>query len=455
MKKKLSTMFGLLAAVSFAFGQAQNPECMQNLSIFAEHAKVKNYEAAYEPWKMVFENCPDLHYATYAYGEKILKDRIKNDEANKPVYIESLMTVYEKGPEYFPKRYTKAGSMIDVALLKFDNDMANDEELFNLLDEAFKEDQANFKNPKAMYLYFSTLVDLHNAGKKDLQEVFDTYDAVTGKIDVENRELAEIILKYVEKDSAGTLTSKEKRALKNARINGESYEKISGSIDSKLGALADCENLIPLYEKNFEERKGDADWLRGAAGRMDAKGCTSDAMFVKLVEALDAIEPSASSKYFLGSLYEERGETTKAMDYFKQSIDLETDKFKKSNKLLSIATKAKKKGQKSTANKYARQALSVNPSEGRAYMLIASLIADSANECGSTTFEKKAVYWRAAEMARKAGQVDPSMGNSAAKAASAYEGRAPSRSEIFNSGMQGQSIKFSCWIGGSVKVPSL
>ncbi len=448
-------VLGLLAAASFAYGQAQNPECMQNLSIFAEHAKVKNYEAAYEPWKMVFENCPDLHYATYAYGEPILKDRIKNDEANKPEYINTLMEVYDKGPQYFPKRYTKAGSMIDIALLKFDNDMATDEELYELLDKAFKEDQENFKNPKAMYLYFSTLVDLHGAGKKDLQEVFDTYDAVTGKIESENRELAEIILKYVEKDSAGTLTAKEKRALKNARINGESYEKISGSIDSKLGALADCDNLIPLYQKNFEERKGDADWLRGAAGRMDAKGCTSDPMFVKLVEALDAIEPSASSKYFLGSLYEEKGDNSKALDYFKQSVDLETDKYKKANKLLSIASKARNRGQKTTAYKYARQAIDVNPSEGRAYMMIAGLYADSANECGSTTFEKKAVYWKAAEMARKAGQVDPSMGNSASSAASAYEGRAPSRSEIFNSGLQGQTIRFNCWVGGSVKVPSL
>lgn len=455
MKKKLSIMLGLLAAVTFAYGQAQNPECMQNLSIFAEHAKVKNYEAAYEPWKMVFENCPDLHYATYAYGEAILKDRIKKDEANKPAHINSLMEVYEKGPQYFPKRYTKAGSMIDIALLKFDNDMATDEELFNLLDEAFKEDSENFKNPKALYLYFSSLVDLHKAGKKDLQEVFDTYDAVTGKIEEENRELAEIILKYVEKDSAGTLNAKEQRALKNARINGESYEKISGSVDSKLGALADCENLIPLYQKNFEERKGDADWLRAAAGRMDAKDCTGDPMFVKLVEALDALEPSAQSKYFLGSLYEERGESSKAMDYFKQSVELETDKYKKSNKLLSIAFKAKKRGQKTTAYRYARQALDANPSEGRAYMLIAGLYADSANECGSTTFEKKAVYWKAAQMARKAGQVDPSMGNSASKAASAYEGRAPSRSEIFNSGLQGKTIKFSCWVGGSVTVPSL
>lgn len=454
MRKRLSILLGLIGAVGTAFGQG-NPECMQNLSIFAEHAKVKNYQAAYEPWKMVFENCPELHYATYAYGENILKDKIKSDPANKEVYTKQLIAVYENGPKYFPAKFTKAGSIIDQSLFKYEEKLATDEELFNMLDKAYQEDRANFKNPKALYLYFSTLVDLHSAGKKDLQEVFDTYDDVTGKIEEENQELAETILTYVEKEDAGTLTSKEKRMLDAARTNGESYEKISASIDSKLGKLADCDNLIPLYQKNFEANKNDATWLKRAAGRMDAKDCTGDPMFVKLVEALDKLEPSAQSKYFLGSLYEQQGNASKAMDYFKQSVDLETDKYKKSVKLYGIAVKASKKGQKSTALSYANQALQANPSFGNAYLLIASLYAGSANECGSTPFEKRAIYWKAAEVARKAAQVDPSLSGKASAAAAGYAGRAPSKSDIFSSGMAGKTITFNCWVGGSVKVPNL
>ena len=55
---------------------AQNSEeCMQNLSIFAEYAKVKNYDEAYEPWMSVREECPSLNVAIFSYGERILKDR--------------------------------------------------------------------------------------------------------------------------------------------------------------------------------------------------------------------------------------------------------------------------------------------------------------------------------------------------------------------------------------------
>ena len=51
------------------FTQLSTNECMENLSIFAESAKIKNYQAAYEPWKIVIDNCPKLNVATYQFGE--------------------------------------------------------------------------------------------------------------------------------------------------------------------------------------------------------------------------------------------------------------------------------------------------------------------------------------------------------------------------------------------------
>ena len=37
------------------------------------------------------------------------------------------------------------------------------------------------------------------------------------------------------------------------------------------------------------------------------------------------------------------------------------------------------------------------------------MYADSANDCGDTQFNKRAVYWLAADFARKAGNVDNSL----------------------------------------------
>ena len=88
-------------------------------------------------------------------------------------------------------------------------------------------------------------------------------------------------------------------------------------------------------------------------------------------------------------------------------------------------------------------------------MLIASLYASSANDCGDNQFEKRAVYWLAANIAQKAGRVDASIRKLANRTRESYLGRAPSKTDIFTEGNEGTSIKFNCWINASVKVPKL
>lgn len=443
----------MLTGLSMA--QAQNPECMTNLSIYAEHAKVKNYDAAYEPWKMVYESCPDINKANFSYGERILEHKIeKSSGAEKDGYIQELLSLYDNSIKYFPKNYSAADVAIDKALLLYDNKMASDEQLFSMLDKAFKEDRENFTNPKALYLYFSSLVDLHGAGKKDLQDVFDTYDDVTAKLDEENQKLTDVVTKLLPKDSLGTLTKKESSVLRAATVNSESFGKVASSVDSKLGALADCDNLIPLYEKNYEAKKGDVKWVKSAVGRMFSKDCTDDPMFRKLFEAQLALDPSADAYMYGGVLKQKSGDHKGAIADFNKAVELETDSYKKSNILYKIATTVRRSSA-SQARNYALKAIDANPANGKAYLLIANLYAGSANDCGSTPFEKRAIYWKAAEMARKAGRVDPALSSHASQTAASYDAKAPTKEMIFNSGMAGKTITFSCWVGGSVKVPSL
>ena len=456
MKKEfyllVTMVFGLSGA---AIAQSQNPECMTNLSIYAEHVKVKNYDAAYTPWKMVYETCPGINKANFSYGERILKDKIdKASGAEKKAFIDDLLKLYDQSLEYFPKDYSLADVASDKASLLYDNKMADDAELYAMLKEAFEKDRENFDNPKALYLYFSSLVDLHGAGKQELQTVFDVYDDVTEKIEEENEKYLAQIKKLLPKEEAGTLTSKEKRRLRAYNSYSENYGKITGSIESKLGALADCENLVPLYEKNFAEKKGDIDWVKRAVGRMFAKECTDDPLFRKLFEAQLALEPSASAYLYGGTLKAKEGDNQGAISDFDKAAELETNARKKSDILYKAATIARKFS-KQQARSYAQKAIDANGSNGKAYLLIANLYASSANQCGSTPFEKRAVYWRAADMARRAARVDPSLSGRASQAAASYDAKAPSKTDIFQSGMAGKKVSFSCWVGGSVTVPSL
>mgnify|MGYP001791707637 FL=1 len=448
-------MFAVIMSMGLSMAQAQNPECMTNLSIYAEHAKVKNYDAAYEPWKMVYESCPDINKANFSYGEKILKYKIKNSSgADKDGFIQDLLELHENSAKYFNDKYPVGVVNTKKALLLYENKMASKEELYNMLGEGFNNDKKNFKNPKALYLYFSSLVDLHGEGKKDLQEVFDVYDDVTEKVEEENKKLTSVIKTLLPKDSLGTLTSKDQRRLKAATTNSKSYGKIATSIDSKLGALADCGNLIPLYEKSFDDKKTDVNWVKRAVGRMFSKECTDDPLFSKMVKVQAELDPSADVYVYLGTLEAKNGDNKAAITDFNKAVELETDPYRKSNILYKIATIVRRNS-KSQARNYAQKAINANPANGKAYLLIASLYAGSANACGTSAFEKRAIYWRAAEMARKAGRVDPSLSGRASKSASSYAAKAPTKEMIFSSGMAGKTVSFNCWVGGSVKVPNL
>jgi len=457
MKTKIYFIAILLTSfIGVSNAQAQNPECNTNLSIFVEHAKVKNYDAAYEPWKMVYETCPKLNWATFAYGERILKHKIdKASGAEKDAFIQDLLKMYDASLTTFPNKAKLAVVIIDKVMVKREHDMISDDEIYTDLTKAYTEDKANFKDPRALYLYFSSLVDLHNAGKKDLQEVFDIYDDVTVKIEEENEKLTDRIAKLLPKEEDGSITTKEKRRLKADGTNSESFGKIIGSIDGKLGPLADCNNLIPLYEKGFDQNKGDVKWVKRAVGLMYDKECTDDPMFSKLVELQAQLDPSANAYVYLGGLKLKNGDTKGALADFDKALELETDAKKASKIAYKVAVTNRRKGSNSTAYKYARKAIDLDSSNGKAYLLIAGVYAASANNCGKTTFDKRAMYWRAADMARQGGRVDPSIGGSANRAVASYSAKAPTKEMIFQEGMAGKTVSFNCWVGGSVKVPSL
>ena len=462
---KLIKSFQLIAViffnVNYVISQALE-DCAQSLSIFAEFAKVKNYDSAFEPWMMVRENCSKINPAIYSYGERILKDKIKKTSGDeKEFFKKDLLKLYDEWVENFPKQRNKTiiGKIISSkAQTMLDYKMADLKTIYEVFDDAFKLDAESFSNPKHLYNYFKTLYNRYknNENGVSMELLINKYEELSEKFDIESVKLSkklDIILK--KEDEGSIITSRETR-------NKRAYESQSNAIGTFLRNLdliiqkeATCENLVPLYRKNFEEKKNDVVWLKRAVNRMDGKECSDDPFFVTLVETWYGIEQSAGTAYYLGLLKDKTGESNEALKYYKESIALETDKYKKAKILLKISNRFKKVGRKVSSRTYALRALSNQPSLGRAYLLISSLYADSANDCGENQFNKRAVYWLAAQTASKAGKVDASLKKIASKAVKSYNGRAPTKTDIFTEGNEGSVIKIDCWIKSSVKVPKL
>ena len=450
----------LLVATNFSFAQ-QNEDCMLNLTLFSDYYKSKKYDEAYTPWKKLRTECPPkFNLAPYKYGEKVLEHKIDNSSGEeKKGYINEYMALLDDGNVNFQKDYPLGEVFEKKGVMMYDNQEIlgkTDMDIYSTFDKAYTQDPDNFTSTKGLYVYFTKTVDLFKANQFELQQVFDKYDDISEQLIKLNEQFTVSVNKFVEKEEAGqTLTSKEDKYKTYYFAKIEANDKISGSLDSYLGQLANCENLIPLYEKQFEEKGTDPVWLKRAVSRMYNKECIDDPLYIKLVKAYDAASPSADTKYFLATILLKQGKTKEAEDYLSQSYDLETDKLKKARLAKRIAANFKKRGSYSTARNYYREALKLNPSDGTPHLYIASMYSQSANNCGDSNFNKRAVFWYAAQEARKAGQVDPNLKSNAAQAAASYEANAPTKSEIFTEGNQGQTIQIGCWIGGSVVVPSI
>ena len=453
MKTKLTLL--LIATASF-FTQAQNTEaCTETLSLMTTSVKSKDV-SGYDYLTTLRKDCPSFHKSIYSQGEFAIKLKIEKatNPGDKEKYVRDLLKFYDEHDQYFPNN--GAGNKMKKGLALFENKVGTSDEVFQLLDVAFKTDYANFKYAKAIYVYFEILVNNHKANKGiELQQVFDKYDDLTKKLDEEEEELSNEKDVLLNKEEAGqALTDKENARKARLENNLDIFENVRNDMDNVILELSTCAKLIPFYQKGFEQNKTNEEWLKRATNRLEAKECDSDPLFSKMSEALYKLNPSAEAAEKLGVVEYQRKNMTKAMEYFNQAANLHTDNTKKANIYYKIASLYSKSNKVQSRN-YARKALQVKPSYGKAYLLIASLYGSSINECGNDQFEKRAMYWLAAQYCSKAAAVDSTIKAKANNDAAKYRAAAPSKTEIFQSGKAGQRIAFNCWVGESIVVPNL
>jgi tetratricopeptide (TPR) repeat protein len=459
MKTKITLIIAFLFLASTPI-IAQNEQDLETLSIFSELVKSKNYTAAYTPWMELRNRNPKFNKAIFVYGERILNYKIDNSEGDEKIsFINDLLKLWKERKSVFPNVTPSGTYLAKACQLEYDyRKLLNKtkEELYTAFDTAYTTDSKTFTNPKSLYTYFSLIVDLYDSKSKTAQQLFSKYDDISEKVEFEVKNYTNKRNAFLDEEGqVKQLGAKDARKVKSYDSYLRAYDKIAGSIDTKLGARANCENLIPLYSKDFEEFKNDGVWLQRAMNRMYAKECNDDPLFVKIVEQKNSLEPNADTAFYLGILKDKAGKSSEALNYYNQAVELELDKFEKSKILYKIATNFKKKGRYGQARSYYMKALKANPSMGRAHLAIASMYAKSANNCGTDNFSKRAVYWLAAKEAAKAGRIDPTMKKNASKSIANYEAKAPTKSEIFSSGRAGQVIKVECWIQRSVTVPTL
>jgi len=425
----------MIAAVSGVKAQADK-DCTIKYNLFKGNVTTSKFAEAKPDLEFLMTTCPTLSVNIYKYGAKVA-DKTSDHDLYKKVYETRLANFPKKG-------VAKAHS--DYATYLAKNNLASNDEVFRILEKAYEISPKDM-GVKNIYKYFEGVTEKNK--DTNPQKVFDTYDdvmeSVGEKLDDYNKKIPPLMAK----DSAGTISAKDKKRLKAYITNSKALGTVEGGLDAKISTIATCERLIPIYTRDFDANKDNSVWLKRAVSRMYNKGCKTDPLFEKLAVRYSEVSPSADACSFVAAILEKNGKTAEAKQKRKECFDLETDPSKKAKIKLREAQGAG--GSRGRALAY--EALKYNPNLGKAYLYIASLYAKSANSCGSSVFEKKMVFVAALNKARKAQSVDPGCG--AGRYISSYKKNAPSKKEIFTQGVApGSSHKVGCWIGETVRVPN-
>ena len=451
MKKRIILLVNLFLFLGLQLVNAQANECTIKYNLFKGDYQSKKYDDAFVNWMFLMDNCQKLSINTYKLGDKLAQIRFK-DAADKTEAAALVKRVYQQRLENFPTK-DPAKVHSDYATFLVKNKLASDDEVFEILQLAYSIDP-NRMGVKNIYRYFQGITDANK--DTNPQKVFDTYDDVLESVGEKLIDYAKKLKVLNDKVEAGQeLDKKEKRKLRAYTINSKALGQVESGLDNIIIVLSTCDRLIPLYERDFEINKTNAKWLKRAVSRMFNKECTDDPLFEKLAIAYAEASPSADAYSFVAGVLAKKGDVSGAEEMRMKAFELETDLFKKANFKLKFAQSAKKRGQKSKARQLAREAISLNPNMGRAYLFIASLYATSVNSCGTNEFEKRMTYVAAYNKAVRASKVDPSMSSVARKFIRNYKANFPSKKVIFTEGVkEGDTFKVKCWINESVKITS-
>jgi len=450
--KTLAVIVFLLTGITSLLAQdkyGDKPEeCKMNLSLFHESVKAKNFKEAIEPWKSCFDNCPKASIYIYTDGLKIAKDKIAKGDASG---VEMVNTIYAQRIENYPT--TNLGKVYSDWAKFLITQKAPESEIFEKLELAYKSDPAGM-SAKNIFRYFQKITDKYK--DTDVQLIFNTMDDV---IDAVNKKINKYTSEYTNLntkiENGEELSKKEKSRVKSKfyEINLSGLGKIEGGLNGIVNDLMTCERLIPLYRKNYELHKTDAVWLKRAAVKLNKKGCDNDALYVDIVESWAQADQSVNVWKYLEKIYRKQGRIAEADALGEKIFNMGTP-MDKANFVYSQASDLSKRGKLSQARKKAREALSYVPSYGKAYLLIASMYAKSANSVGTDELSKRMVYVAAANKARQAMRANPSLTSRAKKYIKSYSAQFPSKTLLFNKNLKsGASHKVGGWIGETVRIP--
>lgn len=401
-----------LGAVSFSQdGSSSQPtECMRFKAIAGNAYKVKEYEKVTWAYVKALNECGSLglaFYKPFVYAvQKSMADA--TDEADKTAYLDTLIMVYQSAQKEHGIQKDWQNNLAYSYLKQ------GAPEAMQKADTAY-DIGVHFEGPKVnkgyLQQYYQNLYNLW------VQE----QDKKT-KATYKKRLISDyfVLSGYVDKGDMGA----------------EILEFLSNYFDR---AVTDCESILPEISNYMTALPQDVETKKATVKNfmklLEKKNCTKSKEYELLVDTIIAIDPSTDAVIAKAKLQISKGNTSAAIKTFNDAISMSSSADEKSDIQLQIASIYY--NQRDYRQAHSAGIAISGKNSGKGYEIAAKSVNALMNDCGVSTFQRKANNYYAVELAEKSGN---------SSLVEKYKEQCPSQSDIFNADKAvGESVTLSCW----------
>ena len=406
-KLLLSTV--LLAAAFQITAQEtdQERECLRMRFLAGEELKIKNYQGASAYYIKGEQICGGYDKDNYNRLVGSLRNAIatESDKARKTAYIDTVVGVYDRmetaGHYEEENDLIRATYMIQAS--KPNRIKANE-----LFDRGIHKTGTSANEGHVSYYYYNLYVVYTEA-------------AADKKAEIKSKLITEYFF-------LSKLVSEANMSVK-AQENLTTY--FNALVKSCDDILPDLKGFMGSFSQDKDVKKAS---VNNFISLLEAKGCTDSKEYEMLMDTLISIDPS-NIDAVLGKakLLRSKKKYSEAISTLKEAKGLTSDDDKKDEiEYTILEIQYHDQNSYKTAFNTAQGISGKNRSS--ALKIAAQCVANMANGCGSSTFERKANYLYAAQVADRAGD---------SSAAAKYRAAGHTESDWFEAGVS--SVTLSCW----------